>query len=60
MIRIGKHILIKGVYIVIDVVFMGLAIYLACSVRPYPTLPFIEITFQNLFFVKKVDELLLD
>ena len=48
MIQIPRHTLIKLAYIFIDIVFLALAIYLACLLRPM-TLMF-PVTFHNLFF----------
>jgi len=46
----ARHYLIKSLYIVIDIFFIGFAIYLACLTRQ-TTLPF-EVTFQNIFIAE--------
>ena len=48
MIRIGRYLIVKALYILIDVVFITFSLFIACWTR-YETLSF-AVTPQNLFF----------
>ncbi len=48
MIKIARHVLIKYTYILIDIMFVSLCIYISCLFRA-STLPF-EVTYLNCFF----------
>lgn len=48
MVKLGRRLLIKGCYIIVDVVCILLAIYLACFIRQTETLPF-EANINSIF-----------